>query len=336
MSRTSKERVLLYVFVGLFALMSLISPNKFLSPGNLQSMATQLPELGLISLGMMVVILTGGIDLSITYTAALSGIVGALVLSAGYTGGAGEAAAGLLIMKALLAILVTAGLCGSLNGFLVSYVGVSPILVTLGTMTLFEGISLWLTKGGAVSGFPEEFQWIGNGYVGFVPVPILIFAVFAVITAILLERTPWGRSVYMFGCNPVATYFSGINTKKTVMWVYLYAALLAAAAAIIMISRYNSAKVDYGSSYLLQSVAIVVLGGTDIAGGYGKVVGTVIAVGIIQVLSSGLNLIGINRFIVDVTMGALLIGVLLLNYFIGKGSLGKGVKKDAQKANTAL
>jgi len=299
-------------------------------------MATQLPELGLISLGMMVVILTGGIDLSITYTAALSGIVGALVLSAGYTGGAGEAAAGLLIMKALLAILVTAGLCGSLNGFLVSYVGVSPILVTLGTMTLFEGISLWLTKGGAVSGFPEEFQWIGNGYVGFVPVPILIFAVFAVITAILLERTPWGRSVYMFGCNPVATYFSGINTKKTVMWVYLYAALLAAAAAIIMISRYNSAKVDYGSSYLLQSVAIVVLGGTDIAGGYGKVVGTVIAVGIIQVLSSGLNLIGINRFIVDVTMGALLIGVLLLNYFIGKGSLGKGVKKDAQKANTAL
>ncbi|GFN23264.1 ABC transporter permease [Thermanaeromonas sp. C210] len=336
MSKTSKEMILLYVFVGLFALMSVISPDKFLSSGNLQSMATQLPELGLISLGMMVVILTGGIDLSITYTAALSGIAGALVLSAGYGGELEGAAVGFLIIKALLAVLVTAALCGSLNGFLVSYVGVSPILVTLGTMTLFEGVSLWLTKGGAVSGFPEGFQWIGNGYVGFIPVPILIFIIFAVLTGILLERTAWGRSVYMFGCNPVATYFSGVNTRKTVMLVYLYAALLAATAAIIMISRYNSAKVDYGSSYLLQSVAIVVLGGTDIAGGYGKVIGTVIAVGIVQVLSSGLNLIGINRFIVDVTMGALLIGVLLLNYFIGKSKQGRGVRKDAGKVSTTV
>ncbi|PRR70436.1 ABC transporter permease [Neomoorella humiferrea] len=335
MSKTSKEMILLYVFIGLFVLMAAISPAKFLSLGNLQSMATQLPELGLIALGMMVVILTGGIDLSITYTAALSGIAGALVLSTGYNAGIEGAAVMILIIKALLATLITALLCGSLNGFLVSYVGVSPILVTLGTMTLFEGVSVWLTKGGAVSGFPEQFQWIGNGYLGFVPVPILIFIVFAIVTGILLERTAWGRSVYMFGCNPIATYFSGINTKKVVMFVYLYAAILAAVAAIIMISRYNSAKVDYGSSYLLQSVAIVVLGGTDIAGGYGKVIGTVVAVGIVQVLSSGLNLIGINRFIVDVTMGALLIAVLLLNYFIGKRKQEKGVRKEAKKTSIA-
>ncbi|WP_338825536.1 Autoinducer 2 import system permease protein LsrD [Moorella humiferrea] len=336
MSKTSKEMILLYVFIGLFVLMAAISPAKFLSLGNLQSMATQLPELGLIALGMMVVILTGGIDLSITYTAALSGITGALVLSAGYNAGIEGAAVMFLIIKALLATLLTALLCGFLNGFLVSYVGVSPILVTLGTMTLFEGVSVWLTKGGAVSGFPEQFQWIGNGYLGFVPVPILIFIVFAFVTGILLERTAWGRSVYMFGCNPIATYFSGINTKKVVMFVYLYAAILAAAAAIIIISRYNSAKVDYGSSYLLQSVAIVVLGGTDIAGGYGKVIGTVIAIGIVQVLSSGLNLIGINRFIVDVTMGALLIAVLLLNSFIGKKKQEKGVRSETKKRSVAV
>jgi ribose/xylose/arabinose/galactoside ABC-type transport system permease subunit len=133
----------------------------------------------------------------------------------------------------------------------------------------------------------------------------------------------------------VATYFSGINTKKVVMLVYLYAAVMAAMAAIIMTSRYNSAKVDYGSSYLLQSVAIVVLGGTDIAGGYGKVVGTVVAAGIVQVLSSGLNLIGINRFIVDVTMGVLLIAVLLLNYFISKRRQGKEVKIEQKKTSIA-
>ncbi|GEA18391.1 ABC transporter permease [Moorella sp. E306M] len=335
MSKTSKEMILLYVFAGLFLLMSVISPSKFLSLGNLQSMATQMPELGLIALGMMVVIITGGIDLSITFTAALSGIVGALVLSSGYSAGVEGTAVLFLIVRALLATLITALICGFVNGFLVSYVGVSPILVTLGTMTLFEGLSVWLTKGGAISGFPEQYQWIGNGYLGFIPVPILIFIVFAVLTGILLERTAWGRSVYMFGCNSVATYFSGINTKKVVMLVYLYAAVMAAMAAIIMTSRYNSAKVDYGSSYLLQSVAIVVLGGTDIAGGYGKVVGTVVAAGIVQVLSSGLNLIGINRFIVDVTMGVLLIAVLLLNYFISKRRQGKEVKIEQKKTSIA-
>ncbi|CEP66018.1 ABC transporter, permease [Moorella glycerini] len=336
MSKTSKEMILLYVFVSLFILMSLISPSRFLSLQNLQSMASQLPELGIMALGMMVVIITGGIDLSITFTAALSGIAGAFVLSSGYNAEVAGAAVLLLIMKAVLVALITAFICGLINGFLVSYVGVSPILVTLGTMTLFEGLSIWLTKGGAISGFPEQYQWFGNGYLLFVPVPLLIFVTLAVLTGVLLERTAWGRSVYMFGCNPVATYFSGINTKKVVMFVYLYAATMAAVAALIMTSRYNSAKVDYGSSYLLQSVAIVVLGGTDIAGGYGKVIGTVIAVGIVQVLSSGLNLIGINRFIVDVTIGALLIAVLLLNYLISTRNQRKGAKKEQNKMSIAV
>jgi len=137
----------------------------------------------------------------------------------------------------------------------------------------------------------------------------------------------------MFGCNPIATLFSGINTKRVVTWVYLYTGTMAAMAALIMTSRYNSAKVDYGSSYLLQSIAAVVLGGTDIAGGYGKVIGTVVAIGIVQVISSGLNLLGVNRYIVDVTMGAILIGVLLLNFFIAqrRQRLVSAEKPESQK-----
>src|SRR5699024_6520770 len=119
------------------------------------------------------------------------------------------------------------------------------------------------------------------------------------VTSILLNKTSWGRSVYMYGSNETATLFSGIKIKSVAMKVYLYAALLAAVAGIIMSSRYNSAKVDLGSSYLLQSVAAAVLGGADIHGGYGKVIGTIYAVVIFQMISSGLNLLGFPSSIVD-------------------------------------
>lgn len=334
----SKEKILFYVFLITFALMAILSPSKFLSSGNLQSMASQLPELGIMSLGMMVAIITGGINLSITYTATLAGIAGAFVLSSGLSGEATGFYVLITICKALAVMLLTGALCGAINGYLIGNIGVAPILATLGTMTMFEGISLLFTKGGAISGFPAQYQLIGNGSILFLPVPIIIFIIFALLTGVILERTAWGRCVYMFGCNPTATLFSGINTKKVIMYVYVYSSLAATLAAIIMTSRYNSAKVDYGSSYLLQSVAIVVLGGTDIAGGYGKVIGTVIAACIVQVLSSGLNLIGINRFIVDVVTGVLLIGVLLLNFLIGKLNKAQGdviatKKRNALKAD---
>lgn len=319
-NKTSKEMILLYVFVALFLFMSIMSPDKFLSGQNLRSMAGQFPELGIIALGMMTVIVTGGIDLSLTFAAALAGIAAGFVLASGAASGMELSgfSAFWLIVKAVGVALLVGWACGAINGFFVARIGVSPILATIGTMTLFEGVGLLFSKGGAISGFPSQYQWIGNGSILSIPVPIVIFALLALLTAILLERTAWGRSVYMFGCNSIATLFSGINTKRVVTWVYLYAGTMAAMAALIMTSRYNSAKVDYGSSYLLQSIAAVVLGGTDIAGGYGKVMGTMVAIGIVQVISSGLNLLGINRYIVDVTMGAILVGVLLLNFFIAQ------------------
>lgn len=219
-------------------------------------------------------------------------------------------------MLGAILIGVLVGLsCGLINGVIISKIGVSPILVTLGTMVLFEGLILSITKGNSISGFSEGYSLIGNGYyMGIVPLSIIIFVLFAIITAILLSKTKWGRSVYMVGSNPIATLFSGINNSKVLMRVYLYAALLATIASIIMTSRYNTAKVDLGSSYLLQSVAAAVLGGTEIQGGYGKVIGTVYAVVIFQMLSSGLNLMGVPRSIVTVMMGVILITVLVINF----------------------
>lgn len=311
MQKLSKEWMLAGIFVLLFILMSILSPRVFLSMDNLQSMAFQLPEFGIISLAMMVVIVTGGINLSVTSTAALAGIMAAFTLSGMNAGGMNI---GITILAAIIVSLITAFICGVVNGVIVAYIGVSPILVTLGTMTLFEGISLNFTKGGAISGFPEQYYWFGNGTILNVPAPMIIFICVIAITLLLLEHTPWGFNVYMVGCNPLATMFSGVNTKKVLLKVYLFSALLGSIAAIIMTSRYNSAKVDYGSSYLLRSVAAVVLGGTDIAGGYGKVMGTVIAAAILQIVSSGLNIFGINRYIVDIIMGAILIAVLTINF----------------------
>jgi simple sugar transport system permease protein len=318
----SKESVLGIIALVLFIGMSFIAPD-FIGAQNISNMLFQLPEFGLIALGMMVVIVTGGIDLSITYTAALSGVGIGLMQSHGYP----------MVISIIVGLLVGL-LCGLINGFIVSKIGVSAILVTLGTMTLFEGIILTITKGYSISGFSDVYGLIGNGYLfGIIPLSLTIFVFFAILTAVLMNKSRWGRSVYMVGSNPIATLFSGINNNKVLMGVYLYAALLSAVASVIMTSRYNMAKVDLGSSYLLQSISAAVLGGTDIQGGYGKVMGTIYAVAIFQVLSSGLNLLSVPSAIVNAIMGAILILVLILNFV--KAKLDEKSQKKMQNTQAA-
>jgi simple sugar transport system permease protein len=323
----TKEFILVIILAILFVTLSILSPDRFLSLDNLQSMASQLPEFGILALGMMVVLVTGGINLSLSSTAALSGILGAFVLSKFNQSGNVM----ITVLVALVVCLLTALVCGAVNGAIVSYIGVSPILTTLGTMTLFEGISLKFTQGGAISGFPDMFMWFGNGTFLGIPIQMYIFILVVAVTIIKLEHTPWGLKVYMVGCNPVATNYSGINIKKVLLKVYLYSGFLCGLASIIMISRYNSAKVDYGSSYMMQSVSAAVLGGTDVAGGYGKVIGTVTAAIILQILSSGLNILGVNRNIVDIIMGLILILVLTINFFSSKREENKGKSKKSKK-----
>lgn len=305
-SKHSNEVTLGVIFVGIFVLMSILSPDKFLSVNNIKTMAFQMPEFGIMAIGMMIAILTGGINLSITNGAALSSIVAAFVLSSEYA----KANPALGIVAALVSCILVASLTGVVNGTVVAYIGVAPMLVTLGTRTLFEGIGLNFTKGGAISGFPEFYSEIGNGDILGIPVPIIIYVVIIIISYLLIERSAWGTEVFMVGCNETATRFSGINTKKTLMKVYLYSGIMSGVASIIISSRYNSAKTDYGSSYLMQSISAVVLGGTSISGGHGSVIGTVIAVGIIQIVSTGLNILGVNRYIVDIITGGILITVL--------------------------
>ncbi len=315
LKKNPKEGVLFLVCVFIFVLMAVLSPSKFLAGANFSSMAFQLPEFGVLALGMMVIILTGGINLSLTFVASLSGITMAMVISSLYAGGEGMNG-GLAILIGLVAGFAMVIGCGLLNGLLVAKLHVSPILATLGTMMLFEGIGLNITEGRAISGFPEGFEVLGNGTLGGsgIPISLFIFIVVAIVSYILYERTPWGLRLHMVGSNATAVNYSGVNVWKMLIQAYIVSAIFCFIAAIIMTSRYNSMKVDYGSSYMMQAILATVMGGTSISGGYGKVGGTVLAVIAIQLLSSGLNIFGLNRFFVDMVMGAILIGVLALNY----------------------
>lgn len=293
----------------LVLLFSLALPGKFLRPSNLQSMAFQLPELGVLAFAMMITMLTGGINLSIISSANLSGIIMAMILTGDLASSAGGAGLGWMIFLAVLAGLSISLIVGLVNGMIIAYIGVSPILATLGTMTLLEGISLVITRGYVISGLPRNLLVIGNGTFLGIPVPMFILIAAAVVVAIILNKTRLGLSTYMIGSNIKATNFSGINTNKVTIFVYMISGFLAGIASLIMIARFNSAKAGYGSSYLLVTVLVSVLGGINPNGGFGKVSGVFLGLVLLQVISSGLNLLGISQFLTLALWGALLLGV---------------------------
>lgn len=303
---------LLAVLAVLVLVIEFASGGKLLTVNSLTNMASQMPELGILSIGMFVVILTAGIDLSITYLASLAGVCSAFVLRWG-----NEKEMNLipLFLLAFLTAFLAAMAGGILNGIVVAKIGVHPVLATIGSYTLFYGIANVLTSGSAVSGFPKEYRLIGKGRLfGFVPVPLVIFAAVVLIAYILLDKTVWGRSVYMLGSNAKAARYSGIDTLKVNFKVYLFSAFFAFVAAIVMTGRYSSAKSDLGSSYLLKSVAVAVLGGTNMAGGEGSLKGVVIAACIIQVIGTGVSMLSLSSYFTDILVGVILLGVLLIKH----------------------
>lgn len=315
-SRNKNQYFLLALLLLLIAVMSALAPGKFLTVRNFKNMGFQMAEFGILAVGMSVVIMTGGINLSLVNSAMLSAIVGAsLMRGMNELGGIPDLA---IIASGIASVLAVSVVCGLVNGYFVAYIGVVPLLVTLGTQTVFNGVSLNITRGSGISGFPALFQRIGAGSVMNVPYTMLIYLAVILAAYTLVERTPWGVSVYMVGGNEKATRFSGINTRAVLMKVYVFSAVMSAIAGILMVSRYNSARADYGSSYTLQAVAATVLGGTDINGGSGHILGTVTAVAILQAVSSGFNIIGINRNITDIVTGAILVAVLSVNHFASR------------------
>ena len=309
-SKHAEIIILSLVLANLIVLIAILTGGKFLQIHIFETMAFQMPLLGLLTLAQLIPMLTGGVDLAIISTTNLCGIIVALTLTqldAWYT-----------TPLAVLAGITASLAAGTLNGFIIAFLEVSPIIATLGTMILIRGIALAITEGYVIAGFPKEFLFIGGGSLLGIPMSLIIFVLFAVLMAVTLYRTSFGVSVYMLGSNPVATLFSGINNKSILFRTYLISGFLSGVASLVMISRFNAAQADYGASYLLLTVLICVLGGVDPAGGSGKVLGLVIAVAILQIVASGFNLLGFSSHLANALWGIILILVIIFNRFLTK------------------
>ena len=311
--RQAPEFRLAIIAVVVFALMGILSPERFLSEQNLTSMAFQFPEFAILALAITLVMMTGGIDLSVVGIANLSAVVAALILTE-FAGPDLPLQASLLWLGfALGASLLIGAMAGLLNGTLVAFLGLPPILATLGSGLVFTGFAIALTGGSAVMGFPEVVAWIGNSQMLGLPTPLLIFIMLAVALHFLMTRTAFGIRISMFGTNPLAALYAAVDVKGMLLKVYMLSGLFASMAGMVIMSRANSAKADYGSSYLLLSVLIAVLGGVNPYGGYGRVVGVVLAVLSMQFLSSGLNMLQVSNFARELIWGALLLFVMTTN-----------------------
>ena len=302
------NRRLVLLLAALVVTFGLMLGDRLFTGASLRSMAFQLPELGILSLAMMVPLLSGGLDLSIISTANLVALTIAFIMRSMVPADPGVAWAAWQF-AAVLAGLALAVAIGAVNGLLIAYLEVSPILTTLGAMTLVKGVSIGLTHGDVLSSFPAPIVYVGNGSIARVPVVVLIFVGVAAVMALLLNRTPFGQTLPMLGSNEAATRYSGIDTRRMLVRVYVLSSLLAAIAGIVMMARFNSANAAYGESYLLVTILAAVLGGVSPSGGFGKVAGLVLALVILQLISTAFNLLNLSQFLTLGIWGGTLIAV---------------------------
>lgn len=312
--------VLTGVFLAFLLVMSVLSPKVFLSVGTMRSLFVQLPEFGIYAFAMMLAMLTGGIDLSIVSAGNLASIIASnyMIWRMAHSQASGQPQ---IVLTGMLIALAVGAFCGALNGFSVAVVGIPPMLATLASMQMFNGVSMILTQGSSVQGLPELFSQIGAKTVAnIIPITMLAFLFIAVILHYILDFTALGFKIYMFGSNPVAAEYSGVDNTAVVILTYTMGGILSAIAGAIVTSRSMSAKMDYGSIYQLQAILAVVLGGISPSGGKGKVWGVVLAVMSLQVLSTGLNILNLSAssYLKNLVWGLLLLAVLTLKFCIRK------------------
>ena len=301
------DRRLLVLLVALVLVFGLLLGDKLFDATSFRSMAFQLPELGILSIAMMVALLSGGLDLSIIATANLVALTVAFIFS--FVPAEPGVAWALWQLLAIAAGMALALVIGAVNGGIIAYLGVSPIMATLGAMMVIKGISIGVTRGGILSGFPEPILFIGNGTVFGIPVVMLIFVAVAFVMSIVLRSTRFGQTLNMLGSNEAATRYSGIDTRRTIVSTYMISSLLAAIAGVVMMSRFNSANASYGESYLLVTILAAVLGGVSPSGGFGKMGGLVLALVILQLISTCFNLLNFSQFLTLAIWGGILIAV---------------------------
>lgn len=305
---TAKTTLLekLIPFLGLILLIIMISVLNpaFLDLSNLLNLLRQISINGLIAFGMTFVILTGGIDLSVGSILALSSACIALMITSGVDP----------IIAIILGVLI-GFILGVVNGLFVTKGNMAPFIATLATMTIFRGLTLVVTDGNPITNLGDNylFQLFGKGYFFGVPVPAVTMTIVFIVLFILLHKTIFGRHTYAIGGNEIASKISGIKVDRVKIFIYGISGLMAALAGAILTSRLNSAQPTAGTAYELDAIAAVVLGGTSLTGGKGRIVGTLIGVLIIGVLNNGLNLLGVSSFYQQVVKGVVILIAVLID-----------------------
>ena len=289
----------------LIAVVSILNPS-FLSPKNIMNILRQTSVNAVIAAGMTFVILTGGIDLSVGSILGIIGAVCASILVSGQN-----------VVIAVLAALVVGAVVGFLNGFIISKGKLQPFIATLATMTVLKGLTLVYTNGNPITLGSNElamsFGKIGGGTILGIPTPAMIMILVFMVCYYILHNTKMGRYTYALGSNEEATKLSGLNTDKIKIWVYTISGILASIAGIIITSRLYSAQPTAGSGYELDAIAAVVLGGTSLNGGKGKITGTIIGALIIGVLSNALNILDVSSYYQTMVKGAVILLAVLLD-----------------------
>jgi inositol transport system permease protein len=289
-------------FLAICVVLALISP-RFLTIPNLKVIVTQVSINALLAFGVTFVIITGGIDLSLGSIVAVTGVVAATFAQA-------EA---FPLPVPLAAGLFAGMLIGAFNGWVITRSRVPPFIVTLGTMTIGRGLALILSKGRPISNLSESFNFLGNGTLLGVPVPIWILMVAFVGCYLLLSKTVLGRYMYAIGGNEQAARTAGVRVERVKMWVYTLCGTLAALAGILLTARISTGQPNAGQGFELTAIAAAIIGGTSTSGGVGTMGGTLIGALLIGVISNGLDLLNVSSYYQQVVMGAIIIGAVVLD-----------------------
>jgi len=293
---------ILLAFIVVCILFGILTPV-FFNPLNILNVIRQVSIIGVIAVGMTFVILLGGIDLSVGSVVAFTGII-----AAGFQVKWG----GSLFLSIVIPLLIGGGI-GFLNGFISTKGGLHPFIVTLGTMSIFRGVTLLVAKGRPISGMSKSFRFIGAGMIGPIPFPVILFLGSVIIAAIILRRTVFGRYIYAIGGNEEAALLSGIRVDRYKISAFTILGFLSALSGLILTSRLNSGELVAGEGYELDVIASVVIGGTSMMGGEGGVYGTLIGALLIGVISNGLNLLGVQPYWQMIVRGSIIILAVLMD-----------------------
>lgn len=279
----------------IFVVLSIVAPS-FLTADNLFNLGSQTSVNAVMAIGVTLVIITAGIDLSVGSVAALSGVTGVLLMSQ----------FGMHPLLGILGGIVIGALAGLVNGVLVSVVGLPPFIATLGMLSVARGIVLIITGAVAVFGAPDEFRMLGQGVIGVLPVPILVIVLVAVVGHLVLTRTRLGRYAYVMGSNAEAARLSGVPVRLYTTYVYVLSGALAGLGGMIAASRINSGQPNFGEGLELDVIAAVVIGGASLMGGRGTVLGSLIGAFLVAVIRNGAVQLDIGTFYQNVLIGVII------------------------------